>query len=125
MTIDDIKIGMLVVCEEKQEETNVLHWARNMDDYIGKAMLITDIDECDNTVLCYLCDGSDGPMWFHPEWLEPYETNYIHYRDPDGKEIFRCASCDVEWWFDEGGLEENELFFCPKCGRKVKGVIEE
>ena len=127
MTIDDVKVGMIVVCEEKHEETDVLCWASYMDDYIGQKMVVTDICGDDGTVLCYLCDGSYGSAWYYPEWLEPYETNYIHHPnyDPDGNETYECESCGVVWWFEEGGPEDNELFFCPKCGRKVKGVIEE
>ena len=29
------------------------------------------------------------------------------------------ASCGLEWVFTEGGVKENGVFYCPKCGKPI------
>ena len=37
--------------------------------------------------------------------------------DEDG--LWQCSECDIAWTFTDGGPEENELNYCPKCGRRL------
>jgi len=32
------------------------------------------------------------------------------------------TSCDNEWQFTEGGIEENEIIFCPYCAGKISAA---
>lgn len=50
----------------------------------------------------------------------PGEAHWIKKYTPDDGEIYECDHCGVEWQFNDGGPEENEAFFCPKCGFKME-----
>lgn len=30
------------------------------------------------------------------------------------------GSCKLRWWLDEGTPKQNEMKFCPKCGKSIK-----
>lgn len=32
------------------------------------------------------------------------------------------GSCGIEWCFSDGGLKENDVIYCPKCGKKAREV---
>jgi predicted RNA-binding Zn-ribbon protein involved in translation (DUF1610 family) len=49
----------------------------------------------------------------------PGEAHWIKSYTPDDGEIYECDNCGVTWQFNDGGPEENEAFFCPKCGFKM------
>lgn len=40
--------------------------------------------------------------------------------DPDGGEHAQCPFCGVEWCLNDGTPEDNEMFFCPKCGHDMR-----
>lgn len=46
---------------------------------------------------------SSAARW---EWVEDFE----------GDGHWRCTNCGVEWFFADGGPEENEAHYCPRCG---------
>ena len=49
----------------------------------------------------------------------PGEAHWIKtYTTADG-EVYECDNCGVTWQFNDGGPEENEAFYCPKCGFKM------
>jgi hypothetical protein len=31
------------------------------------------------------------------------------------------GSCGIKWWLDYGNPKENEMNFCPRCGKRIKG----
>ena len=33
------------------------------------------------------------------------------------------ASCGLTWSFGDGGPEENQCIFCPKCGKPLETVL--
>lgn len=33
--------------------------------------------------------------------------------------LWKCSKCNEEWTFEYGGPEENNMHYCPHCGRKV------
>ncbi len=33
------------------------------------------------------------------------------------------SSCGLTWYLSEGTLKENKMNFCPKCGKKIKEII--
>lgn len=44
----------------------------------------------------------------HSHWKE--------YEDYSGAVYPECAHCGLVWWLDEGTAEDNEMYYCPKCG---------
>lgn len=47
----------------------------------------------------------------HSHWKE--------YIDLDGNVYPECVNCGLIWWLDDGTAEDNEMFYCPKCGAKM------
>jgi predicted RNA-binding Zn-ribbon protein involved in translation (DUF1610 family) len=50
---------------------------------------------------------------------EPEETcTYTHDEETDA---WICSKCDNTWVFMESSTtpEENDMYYCPKCGRKL------
>lgn len=43
------------------------------------------------------------------------ETNWTV--DEDG--VWACHTCGLLWTFMDGGVKENEMNYCPKCGKKI------
>lgn len=56
-----------------------------------------------------------GPMC-RTFYEEGGEAHWIKNKDGN----YECDNCGVEWAFTEGGPEENEAFFCPKCGFEMQ-----
>lgn len=42
------------------------------------------------------------------------------YEDEDGN--WNCSKCTAVWIFPEDGPGENEMSFCPECGRKIVSI---
>ena len=55
----------------------------------------------------------------------PQEWHWIPHVSPDGGVQYECSECGVLWEFNDGTPEDNEAYFCPKCGTKMKGVRHE
>ena len=44
------------------------------------------------------------------------ETSYIY----DEEDCFwECQKCGLAWILNDGGPEQNEMYYCPKCGREI------
>ena len=52
----------------------------------------------------------------HAHWNE--------FSDYTGTCYAECSRCGLLWWIEEGTAEENEMFYCPKCGAKMDEVVE-
>lgn len=52
----------------------------------------------------------------HAHWKE--------FEDYGGNVYPECSRCGLVWWLEEGTAEENEMYYCPKCGAKMDEVIE-
>jgi predicted RNA-binding Zn-ribbon protein involved in translation (DUF1610 family) len=50
---------------------------------------------------------------------EPQEGHWIIHESPDGGKQYECSRCGVLWEFNDGTPEDNEAYFCPKCGKKL------
>jgi len=37
--------------------------------------------------------------------------------------VWACRKCDMEWSLEDGTPFENEIRYCPKCGRRVVAEI--
>ena len=49
----------------------------------------------------------------HAHWNE--------FSDYSGTCYAECSRCGLLWWIEEGTAEENEMFYCPKCGARMDG----
>lgn len=58
----------------------------------------------------------DNKPWCKTFYEEGGEAHWIKNKDGN----YECDNCGVVWQFNDGGPEENEAFFCPKCGFKME-----
>lgn len=54
--------------------------------------------------------GEIAPV-IHAHWKE--------FEDYGGNVYPECSRCGLVWWLDEGTAEDNEMYYCPKCGAKM------
>lgn len=47
----------------------------------------------------------------HAHWRE--------FEDYSGTVYPECSCCGLVWWLEEGTAEDNEMYYCPKCGAKM------
>lgn len=47
----------------------------------------------------------------HAHWKE--------FEDYSGTVYPECSRCGLVWWLEEGTAEDNEMYYCPKCGAKM------
>lgn len=52
----------------------------------------------------------------HAHWKE--------FEDYSGAVYPECSRCGLVWWLEEGTAEENEMYYCPKCGAKMDELNE-
>ena len=71
-----------------------------------------DFDKIKRVIVGY------GPMC-RVFYEEGGEAHWIKSYTPDDGEVYECDNCGVAWAFNDGGPEENEAFYCPKCGFKM------
>ena len=45
-------------------------------------------------------------------------------KDPDGEVHFQCSACGMQWFLAFGTPAQNEMFYCPRCGKKMKMAEE-
>lgn len=60
-----------------------------------------------------------------PAQPEPHEGHWILRESYYGDEQYECSQCGVIWEFSDGTPKENDSYYCPHCGAKMKGVIHE
>ena len=84
-------------------------------------------------------EKSQLPRWVHPELHdetkaainEAYLIRKIilsEQKEPcnytledDDANTWECNKCGVEWALEAGTPEDNEMNYCPKCGREIIG----
>ena len=49
-------------------------------------------------------------------------NNTTVYIEDEWGEYWTCQECKMEWVLETGTPEENEMQYCPKCGRKIVGT---
>lgn len=52
---------------------------------------------------------------------EREEGHWIPHEGIDGDIQYECSRCGVLWEFNDGTPEDNEAYFCPKCGADMRG----
>ena len=49
--------------------------------------------------------------------------NSTYYTYDDWHSYYSCRQCGLDWQLsNDGTLSENEVFYCPKCGRYIEKV---
>ena len=86
-----------------------------------------DLDKCSQ----YKTNHGGYPDTFaFPPWTEFEDVApVIHahcneFSDYTGTCYAECSRCDLLWWLEEGTAEENEMFYCPKCGAKMDEEVD-
>lgn len=49
------------------------------------------------------------------------KPHWIRFDDSD---TYSCSECGVIWELDDGTPKDNEMYFCPKCGKRMDDFIE-
>ena len=73
MKLEDIKVGMFVVCKEKPNFDRYYYkisWVH--DSIVGRKLKVIRVDSDTKTVNCKVLDNNLN-FWFEPEWLSPWE----------------------------------------------------
>ncbi len=47
-------------------------------------------------------------------------AEWIRIPEENGEEHFQCSSCGMMWFLAAGNPIQNEMFYCPRCGKKMK-----
>jgi hypothetical protein len=80
MKLDEIAVGMKVVCRKSHADNRELYWAvPEMDKAVGKPMTVQSVDN--ELVVCEFVTPlkyDDGRWCFLPEWLEPWAGRRNH-----------------------------------------------
>ena len=50
-------------------------------------------------------------------------AHWIEVEDYSGTVYPECSHCGLVWWLEEGTAEENEMYYCPKCGAIMDEVV--
>ncbi len=61
----------------------------------------------------------NGVSWVYWYLRDGEETTWTLDTTGDW-EYWECAGCGVLWTFSYGDPSDNDLNYCPKCGRKVE-----
>lgn len=56
-----------------------------------------------------------SPVCLRGDFVEETTMVYDEHHD-----FWECQKCGLAWQFNDGGPEENEMNYCPKCGRRIK-----
>lgn len=51
--------------------------------------------------------------------MERLQAHWKEFEDYGGNVYPECSRCGLVWWLEEGTAEENEMYYCPKCGAKM------
>lgn len=54
---------------------------------------------------------------------EPEKGHWILRESYYGDEQYECSQCGVIWEFTDGTPKENDSYYCPHCGARMKGVL--
>lgn len=83
------------------------------------------IDEGDNTGSFWL--GYIAGLVSVQPTVQPKtkEGHWILRESYYGDEQYECSQCGVIWEFSDGAPKENDSYYCPHCGAKMKGVKDD
>lgn len=50
---------------------------------------------------------------------ESFETKETCEWEEDGGGTWACSKCEMVWEFNNGGPNDNDMHYCPKCGKEI------
>lgn len=53
-----------------------------------------------------------------PHWKRVYD-------EYAGGDVYECSECGLMWALEEGSPKDNEMYYCPKCGKRMDDFIED
>jgi len=105
-------------------------WLQNHDRILTESKIVPPVQSKNGTLIIPLNESDfksvkrimlDNKPWCRTFYEDvPGEAHWIKKYTPDDGEIYECDNCGVTWAFNDGGPEENEAFYCPKCGFKME-----
>ena len=91
-------------------------------EYIKKQSLLADLNEA--TPRSYFAFETMVREYPTEDVAPVVHAHWKEYVDYSGAVYPECARCGLVWWLDEGTAEDNEMYYCPKCGAKMDGEAE-
>lgn len=90
-----------------------------------------DAEKLINRINAYVINSQD--VMFIRKLIKDLETedvapvvhaHWIEFEDYSGAVYPECSRCGLVWWLDEGTAEDNEMYYCPKCGAKMDEEVD-
>jgi len=90
-------------------------------------------DKCDECLFCTcpwddfecvatgrgdIIDDVEGEKPYWCPLIEVKECKYTLWNDDSN--TYECSECGLAWMLMEGTPMENQMEFCPQCGRKIE-----
>lgn len=86
-------------------------------EYISKQSLLADLNEA--TPRSYFAFETMVREYPTEDVAPVVHAHWKEFEDYSGAVYPECSRCGLVWWLDEGTAEENEMYYCPKCGAKM------
>ena len=64
----------------------------------------------------------DIPMTTIRKILEAYGEGCQYVQEDEDSDEWSCSKCDNIWILNSDNPFENEMFYCPKCGRPITSL---
>ena len=61
-------------------------------------------------------ETADVAPVMHAHWIETEDLSGNHYAE--------CSNCCLLWWIDGESSQEAEMNYCPRCGAKMDGEVD-
>ena len=106
----------------KKKTPTMSYYCHTCKEVLDESDVNFEADEPRHPVEGEVVDGSWKQRWH--DVMKVLTTRLIEqslswYEDG----IWSCEECDMEWTFEADGPEENEMKFCPQCGRMITDYV--
>ena len=105
--VDYCKHECKVKCDIEQEGT-AEDFAENMD------------CDCPVTLIYHMAVGH-AELRNRLGKYESYESEVCTWEEDDGG-MWSCSKCEMAFNFNDGGPNDNDVHYCPQCGREIANV---
>ena len=92
-------------------------------EYISKQSLLADLNEA--TPRSYFAFETMVREYPTEDVAPVVHAHWKEFEDYSGAVYPECSRCGLVWWLDEGTAEDNEMYYCPKCGAKMDEEVED
>lgn len=49
-------------------------------------------------------------------------AKWIRIPEENGEEHYQCSECKMMWFLAMGDPIQNEMYYCPRCGKRMEAV---